>query len=72
MGINRVRAATDEFFHETDCGGTVKLKPWIPRDTKGSAASGVRRGVCDRCGKAFFDPGDLDVDDDALEAGHLA
>ena len=70
MGINRVSACTDQFFHESSgCGGAVNLKPWIPRGADAASAAVFRRGVCDRCSKIFFDAGNQDVTDDDLEAG---
>ena len=70
MGIKRVRTTTDEFFHEPDCGGMVKLEPWIPRG--GDTTAVMQLGGCDRCGIAFCDPGGHDVTDDDLEAGQPA
>lgn len=74
MGINRVPATTDQFFHEppSGCGGAVNLKPWIPRGADAASSGDVRCGACDRCGTIFFDVGDQVVTDDDLEAGRPA
>lgn len=72
MGIKRASPDTDEFFHMSTCGGKVIMAAWLPRGVDATAESTARRGVCDRCSVAFFDPGGLDVSDDDLQAGEPA
>ena len=74
MGIERIQhSTTGEPIHAggtSPCMGTIKLKPWIPMGA--DATTVVQLGECDKCGKAFCDPGDVEVSDADLEAGRPA
>lgn len=74
MSVSRMRATTNQAIHagELGCLGRIDMKPWIPRGADAVTARVVRRGVCERCGKVFFDPGQCEVSDDDLEAGRPA